>query len=146
MRSPDARFDRMLTRSRCSPGITPRCDVVGLLFDMRNAVAKLLLVATMAGFYLPWLQAQTAAPACCRRSGEHHCAAPATQDGYHAAAVACPYRQSTPLTSRATTALPSPQQTVAIGWSARNPLYYSSPKLIRSYADTTPDRGPPSLT
>lgn len=112
---------------------------------MRIAIANLLLVVSMAGYGLPLLQAQATGPSCCRRNGEHHCAASATQDGYHAAAVTCPYRQCTPLTSRAATALPCPQQMVAIGVSARNSLSYRPPKLIHGYADAVPGRGPPSL-
>ena len=112
---------------------------------MRIAIANLLLVVSMAGYCLPFLQAQVTAPACCRRNGEHHCAASPTQEGYHAAAVPCPYRQCTPLASRAATALPCPQQIVAIGLSARNSLSYRPPRLIHSYAHTVPSRGPPSL-
>src|SRR5690242_9010983 len=112
---------------------------------MRIAIANLVLVVSMAGYCLPWLQVQVTAPACCRRNGAHHCSASATLDGYHAASVTCPYRQSTPLTSRTATALPSPQQMVAIGLSARNTLSYRPPKLIHDYAATVPGRGPPSL-
>ena len=112
---------------------------------MRRTVTNLLLFVSLTGFCLPWLQAQVTAPACCRRNGGHHCATPATQDDYRAAAAACPYRQATPLMSRAASALPLLAQTLAIGLSAQHSLSYSAPKLIHSYSETLSGRDPPSL-
>lgn len=62
--------------------ITSQCDVVQSPVFMRRPVASLLLAILLCGFALPLLQAQTTAPACCRRDGRHHCQAPAGPDGF----------------------------------------------------------------
>src|SRR5580698_7423617 len=59
---------------------------------MRRPVASFLLVLFFAWFALPLVQAQTTAPACCRRGGQHHCTAPSTTDGFRSLADCCSYR------------------------------------------------------
>jgi hypothetical protein len=68
---------------------------------MRRLAASLLLTLLCAGLTLPLLlQTQgDGVPACCRRSGKHHCAKPAQSDGIKTSATNCPQRSFTALTS-----------------------------------------------
>ena len=74
-------------------------DVVQSLLLMRRSFASLVLFLQLAGFALPFVQAQQAVPACCRRGGQHHCATPLPVDGFRSAPANCPYRHFTGITS-----------------------------------------------
>jgi len=79
---------------------------------MRRSVASLLLAISLAGFTLPLVQAQTAAPACCRRTGQHHCTAPATPDGFRSLTPCCPFAHLQALNSHGNSALGTASTTV----------------------------------
>ena len=70
---------------------------------MRRLAASLLLFLLFAGLALPMVLAQdSGVPACCRRSGKHHCAMLPQGDGFRTVTANCPYRRFTALTSHST--------------------------------------------
>src|ERR1700760_2639944 len=72
---------------------------------MRRPVSSLLLLLLLVGLALPIVQAQTAAPACCRRGGQHHCTTPSTADGFRSLGDCCFYRHFGALTTHGDSAL-----------------------------------------
>src|ERR1035438_5923784 len=75
---------------------------------MRRLAASLLLLLLCAGLALPVLVArESGVPACCRRSGKHHCAMPPQGGGFRTLAPNCPYRRFTALTSHSTPCSPA---------------------------------------
>ncbi len=110
---------------------------------MRRPVASLLLVLLLAGFALPIVQAQTAAPACCRRGGQHHCSAPSTADGFRSLADCCFYRHPGVLTTHGNPALGrGSQASVNLDIAPRVVPLVSSP-VSHLLLNTNPQRGPP---
>ena len=109
---------------------------------MRRPVASLLLVLLLAGFVLPIVQAQTTAPACCRRGGQHHCAAPSTPDGFRSLATCCFYRH-VGLTTHGNSAL---DRAAAFSVSVVNTPNIDAPRrapAIQLFARSNSQRGPP---
>jgi hypothetical protein len=110
---------------------------------MRRSLASLLLAVLMAPFALPWAQAQPDAHACCRRSGQHHCAAPAGADGFRATATCCPFQRSIPLLSHSETALRASASSLPFTLSWHRSVSFSSPDIARQLAGNAQKRGPP---
>ena len=110
---------------------------------MRRTLASLLLVLSLAGFALPFLQAQSRVPACCRRAGQHHCGAAAPGDGFHATQACCPYRNFTALTSHSVTALRMPSQAMYLSLRWQPVVNTNSTELPRYVFDPAQKRGPP---
>jgi len=111
---------------------------------MRRVLAGLLLVLWMAGVCLPLLQAQPNVPACCRRGGTHHCAAPGLGEGYRSTALACPYRHRSALTSQSAAALPVSATVISAKSRSTDLVCRASSDITRQTAGTVPQRGPPS--
>jgi hypothetical protein len=110
---------------------------------MRRPVASLLLVLLLAGFALPMVQAQTAAPACCRRGGQHHCTAPSTADGFRSLANCCFYRHPGALTTHGNSAL-GRRSNVSVNLAITpNVAALASSPVSQLFANTNPQRGPP---
>ncbi|MFI5115749.1 MAG: hypothetical protein ACHP8B_03525 [Terriglobales bacterium] len=110
---------------------------------MRRLAASLLLVLLLAGLALPLLLGRdSGVPACCRRSGKHHCAMLPQGDGFRAVAANCPYRRFTALTSHST-----PCSTTATALSldlgCENSIALASPDLPLRVAGNAQKRGPP---
>jgi hypothetical protein len=113
---------------------------------MRRLAAHLALVAIYAGFFSPLLVAseQSSVPACCRRSGMHHCQETSNQAGFHSAGSCCPYATPLPLstftgieTSKFNVSSPAPS-----GFILGKIFYIDSSVAV---ADFTPRGPPPSL-
>ena len=110
---------------------------------MRRSIASLLVVLLLAGFALPIVQAQTAAPACCRRGGQHHCTTPSTSDGFRSLADCCLYRHLGALTTHGNSAL-GQSAAHAVNLIAADTLAASiSARPLRSFGGNNPQRGPP---
>ncbi len=102
-----AGFDESVANAFPGVHITGQCDLIDSLF-MRRPVASLLLLIFLAGLCVPVMQAQPRTPACCRRGGQHHCAAGATapgSDGFRSLANCCLYRYPHALTTHGNPAL-----------------------------------------
>jgi hypothetical protein len=110
---------------------------------MRRPVASLLLVLLLAGFALPIVQAQTSAPACCRRGGQHHCTTPSTADGFRSLADCCFYRHFTALTTHGNPALGRSSAIAAGLVSTSNPAAVASAPAFQLFARSNSQRGPP---
>jgi hypothetical protein len=110
---------------------------------MRRLAASLLLVLLFAGLALPMLLArESGVPACCRRSGKHHCMMLPQGDGFRTVTANCPYRHFTALTSHST-----PCSTAATAFSVNlgceNSIALASPDLPLRVAGNAQKRGPP---
>jgi hypothetical protein len=110
---------------------------------MRRLLASLMLLLQLAGFTLPFVQAQQAVPACCRRAGQHHCAMPLAVDGFRSATANCPYRHVTAIISHSVTALGVRCNTVIPASSWQDPLPFASPDIPRYVEGNAQKRGPP---
>ncbi|MGC2111849.1 MAG: hypothetical protein WA655_20195 [Candidatus Korobacteraceae bacterium] len=110
---------------------------------MRRTLASLLLLFSMAGLALPFVQAQHTAPACCLRGGQHHCNAPLPGDGFHAHAAPCPYLHFTALTSHSLSLLNVPLHAFILGATWHDSLPFHSPDITRHVAGNAYKRGPP---
>src|SRR5580700_4806587 len=110
---------------------------------MRRSVASLLLAILLAGFTLPLLQVQAAAPACCRRTGQHHCNAPATPDGFRSLVPCCPFAHPRALNRHGNSALGVASTTaVAPVLAPRLPAVAVAP-VPQFFATDNLQRGPP---
>ena len=110
---------------------------------MRRLAASLLLVLLLAELALPMLLArESGVPACCRRSGKHHCAMLPQGDGFRTVTANCPYRRFTALTSHST-----PLKTVTnhlfVSLGGENSVALASPDLPLRVAGNAQKRGPP---
>jgi hypothetical protein len=110
---------------------------------MRRLAASLLLVLLFAGLALPMLLArESGVPACCRRSGKHHCAMLPQGDGFRTVTAKCPHRGFTALTSHST-----PCSTAATAFSVNrgceNSVAFESPDVAPHVAGNAQKRGPP---
>ena len=110
---------------------------------MRRPVASLLLVLLLAGFALPIVQAQTAAPACCRRGGQHHCTTPSTADGFRSLADCYFYRHLSALTTHGKLALGRSSAISINIASAPNAVVVSPVQAAQIFSRNNPQRGPP---
>jgi len=110
---------------------------------MGRSFASLVLLLQLAGFVLPFVQAQQAVPACCRRGGQHHCATPLPVDGFRSAAANCPYRHFTGITSLSVTALGVQSQAVVPASFWQDSLRSASPDIPRYVEGNAQKRGPP---
>jgi len=110
---------------------------------MRRFFASLVLVLQLAGLALPFVQAQSAVPACCRRGGQHHCATPVPVDGARSAPANCPYQHFTAITSHSVTALGVRSQTVTPASFWQDSLRSASPDIPRYVEGNAQKRGPP---
>jgi hypothetical protein len=110
---------------------------------MRRPVASLLLVLLLAGFALPIVQAQTAAPACCRRGGQHHCTTPSTADGFRSLADCCFYRHLSALTTHGKLVLGRSSAISINIASAPNAVAVSAVPAAQIFSRNNPQRGPP---
>ena len=124
-------------------GITFHCDVVQSPIFMRRTLASLLLAVLLTGFGLPLLQAQSAAPACCRRNGQHHCSAPATNGGYRSLAACSFYRHFRALTTHGNSALGVSTVTAFVLTVAQQPTASLSVLMTRDFPRSNSQRGPP---
>ena len=110
---------------------------------MRRLAASLLLVLSCTGLALPMLLARDAGvPACCRRSGKHHCEMLPQGDGFRTIAASCPYRGFPALTSHST-----PLSTVAtaliVSLRCEKSVALESPDLALPVCGNAQKRGPP---
>jgi hypothetical protein len=110
---------------------------------MRRLAASLLLLLSCAGLALPMLLAQdSGVPACCRRSGKHHCVMLPEGDGFRAVTANCPHRRFTALTSH-----PIPLTTASTALSinprCENSIATASADLALRVAGNAQKRGPP---
>jgi len=110
---------------------------------MRRLLASLVLFLQLAGFALPFVQAQQAVPACCRRGGQHHCAMPPHGDGFRAIPASCTYRHVTAITSHSVTALGVQGNTLNRMSSWQDFLPFASPDIARFVEGNAQKRGPP---
>jgi len=110
---------------------------------MRRSLASLLLVLLVGALALPFLQAQPDVPACCRRSGQHHCAMPAPGDGFRAVSPCCLYRYFSALTSHSVTALRVPAQALVLSLRWHDATRFDSPDIALYVAGNAQKRGPP---
>jgi hypothetical protein len=110
---------------------------------MRRLFASLVLFLQLAGFALPFVQAQQAVPACCRRAGQHHCAMPLPGDGFRAIPASCPYRHFTAITSHSVTALGVRCKVVVPASSLQDSFPTASPDIPRYVEGNAQRRGPP---
>lgn len=110
---------------------------------MRRSVASLLLAVLMGTFALPFLQANPQVPACCRRGGQHHCAAPVGADGIRATSPRCPFQQFTPLVSHSEHALRASAHTFHSALQWQRSVSFDSPDIAREVDGNTQKRGPP---
>jgi len=110
---------------------------------MRRPVASLLLVLLLAGFALPIVQAQTSAPACCRRGGQHHCTTPSTEDGFRSLADCCFYRHLGALTTHGNPALGRASAVSVNLVSMPSVVAATSAPAAQFFARNNPQRGPP---
>jgi hypothetical protein len=110
---------------------------------MRRLLASLVLFLQLAGFALPFVQAQQTVPVCCRRAGKHHCAMPPQADGFRSAPANCPYRHDTAITSHSVTALGVRDNAVIPDSSWQDSLHFASPDIPRYVDGNAQKRGPP---
>jgi hypothetical protein len=110
---------------------------------MRRSLASLLLAVLIGTFALPFLQAKQNVPACCRRGGQHHCAASAGADGFRATAPCCPFQHFIPLVSHSEPALRSSADTFLFVLRWQRSVSFDSPDIARQVAGNTQKRGPP---
>jgi hypothetical protein len=110
---------------------------------MRRLLASLMLFLQLAGFALPFVQAQQAVPACCRRAGQHHCAMPTQGDGFRSIPANCPYRHVTAITSHSVTALGVQASALTPASSWHGSLSFASPDIPRYVEGNAQKRGPP---
>ena len=110
---------------------------------MRRLAASLLLLLLCAGLALPLLLArESGVPACCRRSGKHHCVMLPPGDGFRAVATNCPYRRFTALTSHSTT-LGAAATTLTVSLDGENSVAFEPPDVALRVAGNAQKRGPP---
>jgi hypothetical protein len=110
---------------------------------MRRLAASLLLVLMFAGLALPMLLArESGVPACCRRSGKHHCAMLLQGDGFRTVTANCPYRRFTALTSHSTTCSTT-ATALSLDLGCENSIALASPDLPLRVAGNAQKRGPP---
>ena len=107
-------------------------------------LASLLLVASLVGLAVPFLEAQTSIPACCRRNGHHRCAAPAPEDAFRSSAACCSYRHLIPLVSHGATVLGSTGGTFLLISASQPFLPSDSLHLVARVTGNAQKRGPPS--
>jgi hypothetical protein len=110
---------------------------------MRRIAASSLLLLMVAGLALPMLLAQeSSVPACCRRSGKHHCATLPQGDGFRTVSANCPHCRFSALTSPST-----PLSTVAnvsiVSLNNGNPVTLESPVVTLHASGNAQKRGPP---
>lgn len=110
---------------------------------MRRSLASLVLFLQLAGFALPFLQVQTTVPACCRRTGQHHCGMPLPVDGFRSVPANCPYRHFTAITSHSVTALRVQRDAIIPASSWQDSLHFASPDIARYVEGNAQKRGPP---
>jgi len=110
---------------------------------MRRTLASLLLAVSVAGVCLPWFQAQSKPPACCRSAGQHHCSTPLQGDGFHAAATCCPYHLHAALTSQFGSALPASSFTFVVAATSSDETLSDFSQRAKASADIISSRGPP---
>jgi len=122
-------------------GTASCCSTIPLL--MRRLLASLMLFLQLAGFALPFVQAQQAVPACCRRAGQHHCAMPTQGDGFRSIPANCPYRHVTAITSHSVTALGVQASALTPASSWHGSLSFASPDIPRYVEGNAQKRGPP---
>ncbi|MGA3053808.1 MAG: hypothetical protein ABSD63_06350 [Candidatus Korobacteraceae bacterium] len=110
---------------------------------MRRLAASLLLVLLCAGLALPMLLArESGVPACCRRSGKHHCGMLPQGDGFRTVTANCPYHRFTALTSHSTT-LGTAATALSVNLGGENSIALASPDLPLRVAGNAQKRGPP---
>src|SRR5450759_4439460 len=110
---------------------------------MRRLAASLLLVLLLAELALPMLLArESGVPACCRRSGKHHCAMLPQGDGFRTVTGNCPHRHFTALTSHSTT-LGSAATVLSVSLDCKDSVALESPDVALRVAGNTQKRGPP---
>ncbi len=110
---------------------------------MRRLAASLLLVLLLAGLALPMLLArESGVPACCRRSGKHHCLMLPQEDGFRAVAANCPHRRFTALTSHSTT-FGAAATALSVSLDCKNSVAFEPPDVALHVAGNAQKRGPP---
>jgi hypothetical protein len=110
---------------------------------MRRLAASLLLVLLFAGLALPMLLArESGVPACCRRSGKHHCAMLPQGDGFRTVTANCPYRRFTALTSHSIP-LGAAATVLSVSLDCENSVALESPDVALRLAGNAQKRGPP---
>jgi hypothetical protein len=110
---------------------------------MRRLAASLLLVLMYAGLALPMLLArESGVPACCRRSGKHHCVMLPQGDGFRTITANCPYRHFTALTSHSTT-LGTAATVLSVSLDCENSVALEPPDVALRVAGNAQKRGPP---
>ncbi len=110
---------------------------------MRRSLASLLLALLIGTFVLPFSQAKQNVPACCRRGGQHHCAASAGNDGFRSTWPSCPFQRFVPLVSHSKTALRASAETLFIALHWHSTVTADSPDIAHRAAGNTQKRGPP---
>jgi hypothetical protein len=110
---------------------------------MRRLAASLLLLLLCAGLALSVLVArESSVPACCRRSGKHHCAMLPQGDGFRAVTANCPYRRFSALTSHSTPCSTA-ASVLSLNLGGENSIALASPDLPLHVAGNAQKRGPP---
>jgi hypothetical protein len=110
---------------------------------MRRIAAISLFVLMFAGLILPLLLAhESGGPACCRRTGSHHCAMAPQGDGFRALTSSCPYRRFTALTSHSAL-LSAVTTALRVDLASENSIALVSPDLSSRAAGNAQKRGPP---
>jgi hypothetical protein len=110
---------------------------------MRRLAASLLLVLMFAGLALPMLLArESGVPACCRRSGKHHCAMLPQGDGFPTVTANCPYRRFTALTSHSTPCSTA-ATALSVSLDCENSVAFEPPDVVLHVAGNAQERGPP---
>lgn len=95
--------DTPIRRSHAKPALTEHLHLVpihSILGFMRKFAAHLALAALWAGLGAPFLAAAEgpSVPACCLRTGSHHCQSPLSRDlAWRSERILCPYSTPRPL-------------------------------------------------
>jgi len=116
---------------------------------MRRLAAHFALAAIWLGSLSPLVYTAQISnlPACCRRSGLHHCQAPASESSsnveFRSTAAGCPF--SAPLTVTSFAGLETSKFTVASPKIARFVVRQTSLSGFLSSVSVLPARGPPVL-
>jgi hypothetical protein len=111
---------------------------------MRRTLASLLLLLVTVAIALPVVEAGfSRVPACCRRSGQHHCTAGVTGNGIGRAANTCSYHRLGAVVPPQAVAAPPISGVLLLNAASHKPaLTESRPPALSPFGDAQ-KRAPP---